>query len=45
MKKFYKGLVTSKKQKSGRDRNGRICIRRRQGGCSSLYRIINIYLI
>jgi len=44
MKKFYKGLVTSKKQKSGRDRNGRICIRRRQGGCSSLYRIINFDL-
>jgi len=44
MKKFYKGLVTSKKQKSGRDRNGRICVRRRQGGCSSLYRIINFDL-
>jgi len=44
MKKFYKGLVTSKKQKSGRDRNGRICVRRRQGSCSSLYRIINFDL-
>lgn len=44
MKKFYKGLVTSKKQKSGRNRAGRICIRRRQGGCSSLYRKINFNL-
>jgi large subunit ribosomal protein L2 len=44
MKYFYKGLVISKKQKSGRDRNGRICVRRRQGGCSSLYRIINFNL-
>lgn len=44
MKKFYKGLVNSKKQKSGRDRNGRICVRRRQGGCSSLYRKINFNL-
>jgi large subunit ribosomal protein L2 len=44
MKKFYKGLVTSKKQKSGRDRNGRICVRRKQGSCSSLYRIINFDL-
>jgi len=44
MKQFYKGLVISKKQKSGRGRNGRICVRRRQGGCSSLYRIINFDL-
>jgi len=44
MKQFYKGLVTSKKQKSGRNRNGRICVRRRQGGCSSLYRKINYNL-
>jgi len=44
MKQFYKGLVTSKKQKSGRGRDGRICVRRRQGGCSSLYRIINFDL-
>lgn len=44
MKVFYKGLVISKKQKSGRDRNGRICVRRRQGGCSSLYRKINFNL-
>ena len=44
MKKFYKGLVNSKKQKSGRDRNGRICVRRRQGGCSALYRKINFNL-
>ena len=44
MKKFYKGLVNSKKQKSGRGRNGRICVRRRQGGCSSLYRKINFNL-
>lgn len=44
MKYFYKGLVISKKQKSGRDRNGRICVRRKQGGCSSLYRKINFDL-
>lgn len=44
MKNFYKGLITSKKQKSGRGRNGQICVRRRQGGCSSLYRIINFNL-
>jgi len=44
MKYFYKGLVTSKKQKSGRGRNGRICVRRRQGGCSSLYRKVNFNL-
>jgi len=44
MKFFYKGLVISKKQKSGRTRNGRIAIRRRQGGCSSLYRKINFDL-
>lgn len=44
MKQFYKGLVNSKKQKSGRGRNGRICVRRRQGGCSSLYRIVNFDL-
>ena len=44
MKKFYKGLITSKKQKSGRGRNGQICVRRRQGGCSSLYRIIDFNL-
>lgn len=44
MKKFYKGLVISKKQKSGRNGEGRICIRRRQGGCSSLYRKINFNL-
>jgi len=44
MKQFYKGLVISKKQKSGRGRNGRICVRRRQGGCSSLYRIVNFDL-
>jgi len=44
MKYFYKGLIISKKQKSGRNRNGRICVRRRQGGCSSLYRIVNYNL-
>ena len=44
MKLFYKGLVTSKKHKSGRSRNGRICIRRRQGGCSGLYRKVNFNL-
>jgi len=44
MKYFYKGLVISKKQKSGRGRNGRICVRRKQGGCSSLYRKVNFNL-
>jgi len=45
MKLFYKGLVTSKKHKSGRGRNGRICVRRRQGGCSVLYRKVNFNLL
>lgn len=44
MKLFYKGLVTSKKHKAGRSRNGRICVRRRQGGCSVLYRKVNFNL-
>ena len=44
MKFFFKGLVTSKKQKSGRGRNGKICVRRKQGGCSSLYRKVNFNL-
>jgi len=44
MKKFYKGLILSKKQKSGRNNNGRICVRRRQSRCSSLYRRINFNL-
>ena len=44
MKFFYKNLVTSKKEKSGRNRKGQICVRRRQGGCSSLYRKINFNL-
>ena len=41
MKYFYKGLVSSKKEKAGRNRKGRISIRRRGGGCSRLYRQIN----
>jgi large subunit ribosomal protein L2 len=45
MKLFYKGLVKGKKHKSGRGRNGRICVRRRQGGCSVLYRKINFNLL
>jgi len=44
MKLFYKSLVCSKKQKAGRNNNGRICVRRRQGNSSSLYRIINFNL-
>jgi len=44
MKLFYKGLVIGKKNKSGRNRNGRICVRRRQGGCSVLYRKVNFDL-
>merc|ERR1712178_157366 len=32
---FYKGLVISKKQKAGRSRTGKICVRRRQGRISS----------
>ena len=45
MKFFFKGLVTSKKQKSGRGRDGKICVRRKQGGCSSLYRKVNFNLL
>ena len=45
MKLFYKGLVIGKKHKSGRGRNGRICVRRRQGGCSVLYRKVNFNLL
>jgi len=45
MKLFYKSLVTSKKHKSGRSRNGYICVRRRQGGCSVLYRKVNFNLL
>jgi len=45
MKRFFKGLVTSKKQKAGRGRNGKICVRRRQGKVSSLYRKINFDLL
>merc|ERR1739845_229357 len=44
MKSFYKGLVISKKQKAGRSRVGKICVRRRQGRISSLYRKINFDL-
>jgi len=44
MKSFYKGLVTSKKQKAGRSRTGKICVRRRQGRISSLYRKVNFNL-
>lgn len=44
MKYFYKSLVFSKKQKSGRNNKGRICIRRKQSRCSSLYRKINFNL-
>jgi len=44
MKLFYKGLVISKKQKAGRSRNGKICVRRRQGRISSLYRKVNFNL-
>lgn len=45
MKFFFKGLVTSKKQKSGRGRDGKISVRRKQGGCSSLYRKVNFNLL
>merc|ERR1712054_318684 len=41
---YYKGLVTSKKQKAGRNRNGRISVRRKGGGCCRLYRKINFNL-
>merc|ERR1711934_812542 len=44
-KLFYKGLVIGKKHKVGRSRNGRICVRRRQGGCSVLYRKVNFNLL
>jgi len=44
MKYFYKGLVNSKKNKAGRNRNGRISVRRRGGGCFRLYRKVNFNL-
>merc|ERR1712054_120299 len=44
MKSFYKGLVISKKKKAGRSRAGKICVRRRQGRISSLYRKVNFNL-
>ena len=44
MKSFYKSLVVSKKQRAGRNREGRIAVRRKQGGCSSLYRRVNFDL-
>jgi large subunit ribosomal protein L2 len=44
MKSFYKGLVISKKKKAGRSRAGKICVRRRQGRVSSLYRKVNFNL-
>lgn len=44
MKFFYKGLVISKKKKAGRSRAGKICVRRRQGRVSSLYRKVNFNL-
>jgi len=44
MKFFYKGLVTSKKQKAGRSRAGNICVRRKEGRMSSLYRKVNFNL-
>lgn len=44
MKYFYKSLVTSKKQNAGRNRNGRISVRRKGGGCSRLYRKVNFNL-
>jgi len=44
MKYFYKSLVISKKRKAGRNSNGRISVRRRQGGCCYLYRKINFNL-
>ena len=44
MKYFYKGLVTSKKQKAGRNLDGRISVRRKGGGCCRLYRKVNFNL-
>lgn len=44
MKSFYKSLVVSKKQRAGRNCEGRIAVRRKQGGCSSLYRRVNFDL-
>merc|ERR1712210_124413 len=37
-------IVIGKKHKAGRNRNGRICVRRRQGGCDVLYRKVNFNL-
>jgi large subunit ribosomal protein L2 len=44
VKAFYKGLVNAKKQKAGRSRVGKICIRRKEGRISSLYRKVNFNL-
>lgn len=44
MKTFYKNLVCSLKNHSGRNNKGRITVRHQQGGCKNLYRKINFNL-
>jgi large subunit ribosomal protein L2 len=44
MKLFYKNLVCSKKNYSGRNNKGVITVRHKEGGCKTLYRKINFDL-
>ena len=44
MKFFYKNLVCSKKNYSGRNNKGAITVRHKEGGCKTLYRKINFDL-
>jgi large subunit ribosomal protein L2 len=44
MKKYYKGLVCSKKNRSGRNNTGKIMVRRKGGGVKKLYRKIHFNL-
>jgi large subunit ribosomal protein L2 len=44
MKSFYKSLVLSKKNNSGRNNTGKITVRHKEGGCKNLYRQVNFNL-
>jgi len=44
MKFFYKNLVCSKKNHSGRNNKGIITVRHKEGGCKTLYRKVNFNL-
>jgi len=44
MKSFYKSLVLSKKNNSGRNNTGKITVRHKEGGCKTLYRQVNFNL-